>query len=76
MRIVIKSLVLLKTDIVIMKKVMILVMALAIGVAFYEQASTNKNVYVMVIAIVIFMIGMMKLSSKTPSKNQDKEEDV
>lgn len=50
-------------------------MLLAIGVAFYEQTSADKNVYIMVIAIVIFMMGMMKLSSKTPSKNQDKEED-
>ena len=50
-------------------------MVLAIGVAFYEQTSAEKNVYVMVIAIVIFMMGMMKLSSKTPSKNQDKEDD-
>ncbi len=58
-----------------MKKIMILLMALAIGVALYEQSSPDKNVYVMVVAIVIFMIGMMKLSSKTPSKNQDKEED-
>jgi uncharacterized membrane protein YoaK (UPF0700 family) len=58
-----------------MKKFTILLMVLAIGVALYEQTSTDKNVYVMVIAIVIFMMGMMKLSSKTPSKNQDKEED-
>lgn len=64
-----------KTENVVMKKFTILLMILAIGVAFYEQASTDKNVYVMVIAIVIFMMGMMKLSSKTPSKNQDKEED-
>ncbi|CAN1519420.1 MFS_MFSD6 domain containing protein [Flavobacteriaceae bacterium] len=49
-------------------------MVLAIGVALYEQTSTNKNVYIMVIAIVIFMMGMMRLSSKTPSKNQDKED--
>ena len=50
-------------------------MVLAIGVAFYEQTSADQNVYVMVIAIVIFMMGMMQLSSNTPSKNQDKEED-
>ena len=54
---------------------MILLMVVAIGVALYEQSSADKNVYVMVIAIVAFMIGMMRLSSKTPSKNQDKEED-
>jgi uncharacterized membrane protein YoaK (UPF0700 family) len=58
-----------------MKKFTIILMVLAIGVAFYEQTSADKNVYVMVIAIVIFMMGMMKLSSKTPSKNQDKEDD-
>lgn len=50
-------------------------MILAIGVALYQQSSAEKNVYIMVIAIVIFMIGMMRLSSKTPSKNQDNEED-
>lgn len=58
-----------------MKKFIILLMVLAIGVALYEQTSADKNVYVMVIAIVIFMMGMMQLSSKTPSKNQDKEEE-
>jgi len=65
----------LKTENVVMKKFTILLMVLAIGVALYEQTSAEKNVYVMVIAIVIFMMGMMKLSSKTPSKNQDKEDD-
>ena len=53
---------------------MILIMAIAIGVALYEQAKPEENVYLMVIAIVIFMYGMMRLSAKTPSKNQDKEE--
>ena len=50
-------------------------MVVAIIVALYQQSSEEKNVYVMVVAIVIFMIGMMKLSAKVPSKNQDKEED-
>ncbi|MBF4473601.1 hypothetical protein IRZ80_19615 [Flavobacterium sp. HJJ] len=58
-----------------MKKIVILIMAIAIGTALYEQTSTDKNIYVMVIAIVIFMMGMMRLSSKTPSKNQDNNED-
>ena len=50
-------------------------MVLAIGVAFYEQTSAGTHVYVMVLAIVIFMMGMMRLSSKTPSKNQDNNDD-
>jgi flagellar basal body-associated protein FliL len=49
-------------------------MIIAIIVALYQQSSADKNIYIMVIAIVIFMIGMMQLSAKTPSKNQDKED--
>ena len=58
-----------------MKKVLLPIMIIAIIVAFYEQSLEKKNVYIQVISIVIFMIGMMKLSTKTPSKNQEKEED-
>ncbi|MRX67169.1 hypothetical protein SAMN06265349_101845 [Flavobacterium resistens] len=58
-----------------MKVFKILIMILAIGVALYEQVSEDKNIYIMIIAIVVFMYGMMQLSAKTPSKNQDKEED-
>jgi preprotein translocase subunit YajC len=50
-------------------------MIIAILVAFYEQRSQDKNVYITVIAIAVFMFGMMRLSAKTPSKNQDKEEE-
>jgi uncharacterized membrane protein YbaN (DUF454 family) len=57
-----------------MKKLMILIMAVAIGVAFYEQSKPEKNVYLMVMALIVFMYGMMRLSAKTPSKNQDKED--
>ena len=58
-----------------MQKILIPIVSIAILVALYEQLNTDKNVYVMVIAIVVFMFGMMRLSSKTPSKNQEKEED-
>ncbi|MBP6180409.1 hypothetical protein [Flavobacterium sp.] len=57
-----------------MKKILIPVMIIAIIVALYEQVEAEKNVYVMVVAIVVFMFGMMQLSAKTPSKNQDKED--
>jgi NADH:ubiquinone oxidoreductase subunit H len=50
-------------------------MIIAIIVAFYEQSLDKKNVYIQVISIVVFMIGMMKLSAKVPSKNPEKEED-
>ena len=58
-----------------MKKLLIPIMAIAILVAFYEQSLEKKNVYISVIAIVVFMFGMMKLSARTPSKNQEKKED-
>ncbi|MEZ0181507.1 hypothetical protein B0A75_00805 [Flavobacterium oncorhynchi] len=57
-----------------MKTFKILIMILAISVALYEQVSAEKNIYITVIAIAVFMYGMMQLSAKTPSKNQDKEE--
>ena len=57
-----------------MKRLLIPIMIIAIFIAFYEQSSEDKNVYIMIIAIVIFMFGMMRLSSKTPSKNQDKQD--
>lgn len=58
-----------------MKKAVLPIMIIAILVAFYEQSLDKKNVFIQVISIVIFMIGMMKLSAKVPSKNQDKEEE-
>lgn len=57
-----------------MKTFKILIMILAISIALYEQVSADKNIYITVIAIVVFMFGMMQLSAKTPSKNPDKEE--
>ena len=50
-------------------------MIIAIIIAFYEQSLEKKNVYIQVISIIIFMIGMMKLSAKVSSKNQEKEDD-
>lgn len=57
-----------------MKKLLIPMMVIAILIALYEQSKGDKNVYIMVIAIVIFMYGMLRLSAKTPSKNQEKED--
>jgi nitrate/nitrite transporter NarK len=57
-----------------MKKLIIPMMIVAILVAFFEQVSADKNVYITVVAIAIFMFGMMRLSAKTPSKNQDNQD--
>lgn len=43
--------------------------------AISEQSKDHPNVYITIVAAVIFMFSMMRLSAKVPSKNQDKEED-
>ena len=58
-----------------MKFLIPLLMIAAIFIAFYEQSKVDTNPYVMIVAFVIFMIGMMRLSSKTPSKNQSEEDE-
>ncbi len=58
-----------------MKKLAIPLMALAILFALYEQSKPAPNLYIMIACIVIFMFGMMRLSAKTPSKNQDKDDE-
>ncbi len=50
-------------------------MIVAIGVGLYEQSKAQPNVYIMVIAVIIFMYGMMRLSAKTPSKHSETEEE-
>ena len=54
-----------------MKKFLIPIMIIAFGIAFYEQSKEQSNLYIQIIAIVIFMYGMLRLSAKTPSKNDD-----
>lgn len=50
-------------------------MAIAGIAALYEQSKAKPNVYIMVAAIIIFMYGMMRLTAKVSSKNQDNSED-
>ena len=49
-------------------------MIISILIAFYEEQQTQKNVYVIVVAIVFFMFGMMRLSAKIPSKNNENDD--
>lgn len=54
------------------KTLFILVMFAAAFVALYEQSKAKPNVIVMVIAIVIFMLGLMQLMAKIPDKDNNK----
>ncbi len=57
-----------------MKKLYIPIMIIVGVAALYEQSKDKPNIYVMIGAIIIFMYGMMRLTAKVPSKNEDKSE--
>jgi len=57
------------------KNLFLLLIFAAAFAALYEQSKPQPNVIVMVMAIVIFMLGLMQLMSKIPDKKQDREED-
>ncbi|MES2411471.1 MAG: hypothetical protein V4535_08520 [Bacteroidota bacterium] len=58
-----------------MKKLLIPFTLVAIIVALYEQSKAKPNIYIVCIAIAIFIYGVMKLSANTPSKNQEEKEE-
>lgn len=58
-----------------MKKLVIPFALVAIIVGLYEQSKDKPNVYILCIAIAVFMFGIMQLSAKTPSKNQEEKDE-
>jgi len=52
-----------------MKTIYIILTFAAAFVALYEQSLARPNVFIMAVAIIIFMVGLMKLMSNVPSKN-------
>lgn len=59
-----------------MKKIQLPIMAIAIFFAFYEYAKPKPNLYIVVATIVIFMLGMMKLMTKVPSKKPEDKDGI
>lgn len=58
-----------------MKKLALPFMFVAIIVGLFEQSNDKPNIYILCAAIVVFIYGMIQLSAKTPSKNQEENED-
>jgi len=58
-----------------MKTIFIILMFAAAFIALYEQSKEHPNNIVMVVAIVVFMLGLMRLMSKVPGKNQEKNDE-
>lgn len=58
-----------------MKTIYIILFFAAAFMALYEQSKPQSNPFIMVACIAVFMIGLMRLMAKVPSKNQrDNEE--
>ena len=57
-----------------LKNTYIILMILIAMALFWNQNTVKPSLWIKIIGIVLFFLGMMKLSSKTPSKNQDNEE--
>lgn len=58
-----------------MNKIIIVLMAVCIFVAFYEQNEEKPNQIITALAVIVFVFGMVKLSAKTPSKNREEEDE-
>lgn len=58
-----------------MNKLLLLLMAVCIFIAFYEQNEAKPNQVITALAVVVFVFGMIKLSAKTPSKNNEEEDE-
>jgi hypothetical protein len=59
-----------------MKKVFVPIVLIAAFFAFYTpKEASNYSIYIKVAAIIIVMIGVMKLMQKVPSRNQENNDD-
>jgi Na+/phosphate symporter len=57
-----------------MKKFAVYFILIGIGIVLFEQSREVSNLILRVFGIGFFMFGMMQLSSKISSKNQDKDD--
>lgn len=57
-----------------MKTIYIVLLFAAAFIALFEQSKKNPDKLVMAIAIVVFMVGLMNLMAKVPSKNKEDNE--
>ena len=57
-------------------KILIYIVAFALMMwALMEQTKTQPNIYVQIVAVIVFFVLMMNLMNKTPS-NFDKKKDT
>ena len=57
-----------------MKTIYILLFFIMGAWGLYEQTQPEPNIWIQIVAVIIFFYGMMKLMSKVPGKNEGEEE--
>lgn len=58
-----------------MKTIYIILFFAAAFVALFEQSKSHPNKFIMIVCIVVFMIGLMRLMSKVPGKGQNNNDE-
>ncbi|MNJ95192.1 hypothetical protein D3C87_128990 [compost metagenome] len=58
-----------------MKTIYIVLFFAAAFVALFEQSKAHPNKIIMIVCIVVFMVGLMRLMSKVPGKGQNNNEE-
>ncbi|MDR6967240.1 arginine exporter protein ArgO [Flavobacterium arsenatis] len=58
-----------------MKKLLIPLLFVSGFLLLYEQSKDQPNIYIIAGAIVVFMFGLMRLNTKIPHKNNNKDQD-
>ncbi len=53
----------------------LVVLGAAAGLLFYEPTGEPSSIFILCALVLVFMFGMMKLSSKTPSKETENTEE-
>lgn len=57
------------------KAILLILMLVVVGVLFWQQNSEEPNIWVQVMGFVLLFYGMMRLSRKVPSKNNEQGEE-
>ena len=60
----------------IFNKLLIPILIISFIVAYNEVSKPDKNIFILIISIFFFTVGMIKLSSKTPTKNFENKDDT
>ncbi len=56
--------------------VLYIVLLISGSIALYEQSGPKPRLFVVIPSIAVFLLGLMAVASRIPSKNTDKDDPV